>query len=77
MALKKPITVTATISHRNQVKLPEAFTMTNGLHKKDAVNVTIGQNFSCIIITPTQAEVSGRMKERIELLTMETLDSSR
>lgn len=77
MALKKPITMTANIRQRNQIKLPEAFTMTNGLNKKDVVNVTIGQNFSCVIITPVQAELSSRMKERIEILTMESLDSTR
>ena len=77
MALKKSITITANIRQRNQIKLPEAFTMTNGLNKKDAVNVTIGQNFSCVIITPVQAELSNRMKERIEILTMDSLDSTR
>ena len=77
MTVNWPLTTTTTIRQRNLIKLPEAFLMTNGLGKKDSVNVTIGKTFGCVIITPLDAKLSDRAQERIRILTNEPLDSNR
>ena len=77
MTVTLPLTINSKIRQRNLIKLPEAFLMINGLGKKDEVKVTIGQNFSCVIITPIDAKVSERMQERIKILATDPLDSTR
>lgn len=76
MTATLPLTVPTKIRQRNVIKLPEAFTMMNGLEKGSMVNLTFGQNFQCLIILPADAKLHHRMEERISILTTSPLDSS-
>ena len=62
------------VRQRNLVKLPEAFLEECGLGKGSQIDVRWGKNYSCVIITMTQAELSTNQKERIRILTTESLD---
>lgn len=62
------------VLHRNLVKLPVAFLEERGLTKGSPIDVTWGKNYGCVIITVSQAELSTNQKERIRILTNESLD---
>ena len=65
------------VRSRNLIQLPTSVCEELGLERGSKITVHWGKNYECVIITPLQAKLSDRTRERIRILTSEPLDTNR